>query len=102
MKNCQKKHCDAKSESSDLTITLYTILNHDGMGKNFDLFGLNGPHLNYHGSCVCGYLFDLIAFSITYFFLSLNLFCPTFYFCHQFFFNVIKPLRPFSMQLDFS
>lgn len=58
--NLQKKRCDAKSESSDLATTLYTILNHVGMGKTFDLFGLNGPHLNYHGFCLCGYLFDLI------------------------------------------
>jgi hypothetical protein len=52
--NLQKKHYDAKSESFNLATTLYTILNHDGMGKTFDLFGLNGPHLNYHGSCLCG------------------------------------------------
>jgi len=77
-------------------------LNDDGMGKTFDLFGLNGPCLNYHGFCLCGYLFDLISFSITYLLLSLNLFCPSLYFCHQIFFNVIKPLKPFSMQLDFS
>ncbi len=70
--------------------------------KKLIFFYLNGPHLNYHSSCLCGYLFDLIIFSITFLFFSLNLFFPFLYFCHQFFFKVIKPLRPFSIQLDFS
>jgi hypothetical protein len=68
-----------------------TIFNHDGMGKKFDFCGLNGPHLNYHGSCLCGYLFDLIIFLLLSLFL-IKPFFPSLYFCHHFFQMSSNPL----------